>query len=407
MCFCCPPAIQALFCLWVRSGFSKETVAGALTFFPPEPPLYKFTRISKDGEPLPEGISEEEAEETLDEQLLNEEMNKDNNSSNNRILDSQNNSSAVAGFAPEPENRQSSSNNEESDHDIKSEKEVNPAKMLTARAAKLREKSKIQNAIDLRDRANGVTYNFIPDPRLQTPPHFDGTIEAVKIGPHSKKDNFVAAVLYRLPHERQLTTTRTIIYSHGNATDIGAMNYMQSILANGLQANVLMYDYSGYGFSGGVPEEQNTYDDIKMVYEWVVDNVVEKNESKIFIYGQSIGSGPSCFICNEKKDAGGLILHSPIMSGMRVLTSSRLLSCLDIFPNIERIKKVKCPVMVIHGILDEEVDISHGYNMHEAVPDDLKRDPWWVPDRGHNDITEGRARLVEYIAKLRKFLSSV
>ena len=39
------------------------------------------------------------------------------------------------------------------------------------------------------------------------------------------------------------------------------------------------------------------------------------------------------------------------MSGIRVLTASRLLSCWDIFPNIDRIRHVKCPVFVIHGMV--------------------------------------------------------
>ena len=52
MCCCCPAAIQALFCLWVQSGFSKGSVAGALTFFPPEPPLYEFERHGRNGEVL-------------------------------------------------------------------------------------------------------------------------------------------------------------------------------------------------------------------------------------------------------------------------------------------------------------------------------------------------------------------
>ena len=42
-------------------------------------------------------------------------------------------------------------------------------------------------------------------------------------------------------------------------------------------------------------------------------------------------------------DICGMVLHSPIMSGMRVLTPSRALACLDIYPNIDRIKKVKAP----------------------------------------------------------------
>jgi fermentation-respiration switch protein FrsA (DUF1100 family) len=63
--------------------------------------------------------------------------------------------------------------------------------------------------------------------------------------------------------------------------------------------------------------------------------------------------------------------------------------------------------MVIHGQQDKEVDISHGQSLHTAVPSHLKRDPWWVPDRGHNDITEGRGKLVEYIGKLREFVESL
>jgi fermentation-respiration switch protein FrsA (DUF1100 family) len=83
------------------------------------------------------------------------------------------------------------------------------------------------------------------------------------------------------------------------------------------------------------------------------------------------------------------------------------LACLDIYPNIDRIKKVECPVMIIHGALDEEVDVSHGQELHNAVSPHLRRDPWWVPDRGHNDITDGPGKLAEYVRRLRAFLDSL
>jgi fermentation-respiration switch protein FrsA (DUF1100 family) len=83
----------------------------------------------------------------------------------------------------------------------------------------------------------------------------------------------------------------------------------------------------------------------------------------------------------------------------------RLLACLDIYPNIDRIKKVKCPVMLIHGQLDQEVDISHGLDLHRAVPSQFQRHPWWVKDRGHNDITEGPGKLAEYIRRVRSFMN--
>lgn len=58
----------------------------------------------------------------------------------------------------------------------------------------------------------------------------------------------------------------------------------------------------------------------------------------------------------------GVVLHSPIMSGMRVLTDSRALSCLDIYPNVDRMARVRCPVMVMHGMKDEEVSADTGWN---------------------------------------------
>jgi len=63
--------------------------------------------------------------------------------------------------------------------------------------------------------------------------------------------------------------------------------------------------------------------------------------------------------------------------------------------------------MVIHGALDQEVDISHGLELHRAVPAQYQRDPWWVRDRGHNDITDGPGKLAEYIRRLRGFLNSL
>jgi len=186
------------------------------------------------------------------------------------------------------------------------------------------------------------------------------------------------------------------------------MHFMQVVIAKGVKCNVVMYDYSGYGQSGGVSLEHNTYRDIEMVYDYVLEHVaVGQDEKNIVLYGQSVGSGPSCYLSAKKPDVGGLILHSPFMSGMRVLTPSRALGCLDIFPNINRIEKVKCPVMIIHGMMDVEVPFSHGKSLHDAVPEEFRRSPWWVKDRGHNDITEGRAKLLEYIHRLKTFFQGL
>jgi abhydrolase domain-containing protein 17 len=83
------------------------------------------------------------------------------------------------------------------------------------------------------------------------------------------------------------------------------------------------------------------------------------------------------------------------------------LACLDIYPNIDRIRKIQCPVLIIHGCLDQEVDVSHGQELYRAVPTQYQREPWWVRDRGHNDITDGPGKLAEYIRRLRHFVTQL
>ena len=153
----------------------------------------------------------------------------------------------------------------------------------------------------------------------------------------------------------------TILYSHGNATDCGAMFSMYIMLAVHLGVNVVGYDYTGYGASmdlGVRPTEQQTYKDIKAVYEYCMESkLVSDPATQLLLYGQSVGSGPSCFLA-QRYPVAGMILHSPIMSGLRVITDSRLLCCFDIFPNINRIRDIRSPLFVIHGKVSKGKRVS-------------------------------------------------
>ncbi|KAG7347896.1 serine aminopeptidase, S33 [Nitzschia inconspicua] len=404
MCCCCPPAITALFCLWVQSGFSKGTVAGALTFFPPDPPLYKFERVDEDGNSLSEN---DDREEDVNARKKDPKKKKSRNENDDLELkeeveekdrSTEQENSPPTSLDDDPQRRDDdgveiTDGAYQAKEGQTKEKVKSPAQQLTERAQELRLRAKKRNARDANDAKNNVKYRLILDPRLAPPRITGGRVEAVKIP--TKKGSYCAAIVYRVPEASQTDKTRTIIYSHGNATDIGAMFPLQAILAHSLECNVVSYDYSGYGESGGVAMEANTYTDIMGVYSWTLENVCGGDESRIVLYGQSVGSGPCCYLGRREEGLGGMVLHSPFMSGMRVLTPSRALACLDIYPNIDRVRKAKCPVMIIHGRLDEEVDISHGVTMHQAVPGKYKREPWWVPDRGHNDITEGPGKLAE------------
>ena len=74
------------------------------------------------------------------------------------------------------------------------------------------------------------------------------------------------------------------------------------------------YDYSGYGCSTGSPTVSNTIADINACYQFLLQSK-GKRPQDIVVYGQSVGSGPSCDLGAAEQDLKGIILHSPLMSG--------------------------------------------------------------------------------------------
>ena len=57
-----------------------------------------------------------------------------------------------------------------------------------------------------------------------------------------RKGSVIPVALYRQANARY-----TLVYSHGNATDIGAMHDRCAGIAEAVGVNVLVYDYTGYG----------------------------------------------------------------------------------------------------------------------------------------------------------------
>jgi Serine aminopeptidase, S33 len=317
MCCCCPPAINALFCLWFQSGCSKGSVAGALTFFPPDPPLYKFERYNSDGEPLPD-------DEDCDEDITGENGITTESNSRAAMYNQDNDEEIVMGptghVVPLEEKRMTRGEDNESSTQSPSSAST-AAQQLVERARQLRQRAKVRNLRDAKDRAAGVIYRFSLDSRLLRSASLPPNLEAIKLPTSSSRGgSHVAVLVYRAARTNE--RTKTIIYSHGNATDIGAMFPTQSLLVQALEANIVCFDYSGYGESGGVAEELNTYSDIRAVYNYCVEKI-SPNPKNIVLYGQSVGSGPVCNLAYKNKKLGGIILHSPFTSGMRVLTPSR------------------------------------------------------------------------------------
>ncbi|NXS45209.1 AB17C protein, partial [Balaeniceps rex] len=59
----------------------------------------------------------------------------------------------------------------------------------------------------------------------------------------------------------------TVLFSHGNAVDLGQMSSFYIGLGTRINCNIFSYDYSGYGVSTGKPSERNLYSDIDAAWQ--------------------------------------------------------------------------------------------------------------------------------------------
>lgn len=78
------------------------------------------------------------------------------------------------------------------------------------------------------------------------------------------------------------------------------------------------------------PSEQNTYADIEAAYRCLVERYGVKEED-VILYGQSVGSGPTLDLATRLPKLRAVVLHSPIMSGLRVMYPVKRTYWFDIY----------------------------------------------------------------------------
>lgn len=194
-------------------------------------------------------------------------------------------------------------------------------------------------------------------------------------------------------------STYTILYVHGNAEDLGDIQPVLQQLRD-IGFSVFAYDYRGYGTSQGKPSERNAYQDIDTVYNYLTQQL-GVSPQRIMAFGRSVGAGSAVDLA-ARKPLAGLIIESAFTTAFRVVVPIPILP-FDKFRNIDKIKKVNCPVLVMHGKADDIIPFSHGQKLFAAAPE--PKLTLWVDEAGHNDFMWVAGE--QYADTLRKFAQLV
>jgi uncharacterized protein len=202
-------------------------------------------------------------------------------------------------------------------------------------------------------------------------------------------------------HNKKSNNYKTILFLHGNAGSlenrIHKINHFKDI-----NINFLIIAWRGFSGNKGKPSEEGLYEDARSAVKWLKSNGIK--EQDIIIYGESLGTGVAIEIGQNKKFAG-IILESPFTSMIAAgkdkypyLPVSFLLK--DKYENDKKIKNIKSPILVMHGMVDNIVPFHMGNEIYN-----LANEP------KHSYFTEYDDHMMEYnenlLKALKEFIASL
>lgn len=197
------------------------------------------------------------------------------------------------------------------------------------------------------------------------------------------------------------TNKPTIVYFHGNAGNAASRaDKIATIQSAGY--GVIYINARGYGGSEGRPSEAANVTDAMRIYDYLRGQ--GRTPEQIILYGESLGTGTVVQLAAERP-VRAVILEAPLTSTVDVAKSTywflplRLIMS-DQWRTIDHIKRVKAPILIVHGELDAVIPVSHAKKLHVAATGPVALTIF--PDGGHSDLFDHGSwgRVSEFLDKL-------
>eukprot|EP01127_Copromyxa_protea_P019859 TRINITY_DN652_c0_g2_i3.p1 TRINITY_DN652_c0_g2~~TRINITY_DN652_c0_g2_i3.p1 ORF type:complete len:237 (-),score=34.44 TRINITY_DN652_c0_g2_i3:76-786(-) len=145
------------------------------------------------------------------------------------------------------------------------------------------------------------------------------------------------------------------------------------------QVNIIAFEYQGYGISDGSPSPGNCKQDEMIIIKFLRE-ILKVPLKFIILFGRSIGTGPASYAAArlekmQPNSLGGIILQSPY-SSIRAL-AKELVGGIGVlspnpFDNESCIKKISCPLLLIHGKEDTLITSEHSQTLFDACKSKIK-----------------------------------
>ena len=188
-----------------------------------------------------------------------------------------------------------------------------------------------------------------------------------------------------------------ILFLHGNGGN-RAHRLDDVDILTGLGAEVVLFDYRGYGENAGSPTEEGLAADARAIWKFATGELGVP-PGRIVLFGESLGGGVAVRLAGELEQAGtppgGVILRSTFSSMIDAASHHYpwlpiRLALLDRYESIDRIGGLSSPLLFLHGDADNVVPLELGRRLFEAAPaqsaSGIARRFALLPGAGHNDV---------------------
>ena len=192
-----------------------------------------------------------------------------------------------------------------------------------------------------------------------------------------------------------------VLYFHGNADDLRRWG-RHAIDFTRNDYDVLMVDYRQFGKSTGELSEKAFHSDATYVYDWAKKHF---SESKIILYGRSLGTGIATRLASKNKPKM-LLLETPYFNLADVANSYFPLipyhSVLRYqFRTDQYIKQVSCPIHLFHGTKDAVVPYKSSLKLASVLNKNPSEILTTIPNGKHKNLGEFREYHVALDSLLR------
>jgi fermentation-respiration switch protein FrsA (DUF1100 family) len=192
-----------------------------------------------------------------------------------------------------------------------------------------------------------------------------------------------------------------MVYCHGNAGNLSHRGENLRRWRDTMGQAALIFDYPGYGKSGGRPSEAGCYASGDAAYDWLTQQHVPPG--RILLYGGSLGAAIATDLASRRPHRA-LVLVSAFTSfpdmartvypwlPLRRLLSNRL-------DNLAKIGRAGGPVFIAHGTADRVVPFAQGERLFAAAREPKEFFPLHGYDHNHTPGPDFYQAVRDFLAR--------